>query len=456
MQTDIKAELAGIVGEQRATDRPEDLVAYSYDAYTAEHLPDLVIFPLTTREVSAVMRIAYREGVPVTARGSATNLAGEAVPLRGGIVLALSRMDKILSIDVKHYRAVVQPGVINHDFQMAAARLGLLYPPDPSSWMVCSMGGNVCTNAGGPKTVKYGVTRDYLTGLTVVLANGDVLQVREKDFSNGDGYNLTHLFCGSEGTLGVITEITVRLVPKPKATRTLRADFPRLEDSGKAVADIIGSGIVPSALELLDDVVISAVEADAHLGLPADVEGMLLVEVDGEPEGLDPQVKRIEGVLKANNAARVIAAKDDAEAQSLWTARRAAFSVMSRLRPTVVMEDATVPVSNLPVMIRKVRESANRHGVKIGVVAHAGDGNLHPLVVFDKRDEDEAERVKQAVEEIYREALALDGTLSGEHGIGMSKARLLPLQLDPVAIAVTRGIKRGLDPKGILNPGKFI
>ncbi|MFH1116420.1 MAG: FAD-linked oxidase C-terminal domain-containing protein [Pseudomonadota bacterium] len=456
MQTDIKAELAGIVGEQRATDRPEDLVAYSYDAYTAEHLPDLVIFPLTTREVSAVMRIAYREGVPVTARGSATNLAGEAVPLRGGIVLALSRMDRILSIDREHYRAVVQPGVINHDFQMAAAKLGLLYPPDPSSWMVCSMGGNVCTNAGGPKTVKYGVTRDYLTGLTVVLANGDVLEVREKGFSNGTGYNLTHLFCGSEGTLGVITEITVRLVPKPKATRTLRADFPRLEDSGKAVADIIGSGIVPSALELLDDVVICAVEADAHLGLPADVEGMLLVEVDGEPEGLDPQVKRIEGVLKANNAARVIAAKDDAEAQSLWTARRAAFSVMSRLRPTVLMEDATVPVSNLPVMIRKVRESADRHGVKIGVVAHAGDGNLHPLVVFDKRDEDEAERVKQAVEEIYREALALDGTLSGEHGIGMSKARLLPLQLDPVAMAVTRDIKRGLDPKGILNPGKFV
>ncbi len=456
MQSDTKAELVGIVGEQRATDRPEDLVAYSYDAYTAEHLPDLVIFPLTTREVSAVMKTAHRESIPVTARGSATNLAGEAVPLRGGIVLALARMDKILSIDKENYRAVVQPGVINHDFQMAAAKLGLLYPPDPSSWTVCSMGGNVCTNAGGPKTVKYGVTRDYLVGLTVVLANGDILEVREKDFTDGRGYNLTHLFCGSEGTLGVITEIRVRLTAKPKATRTLRADFPNLEDSGKAVADIIGSGIVPSALELLDDVVISAVEADAHLGLPADAEGMLLVEVDGEPEELDPQVERIESVLKANNAARVIAAKDDAEAQSLWTARRAAFSVMSRLRPTVVMEDATVPVSNLPVMIRKVRESANRHRVRIGVVAHAGDGNLHPLVVFDKRDEDEVERVNQAVEEIYREALALEGTLSGEHGIGISKSRLLPLQLDPVAMAVTRSIKRGLDPKGILNPGKFV
>ncbi len=456
MRSDVKSELVRIVGEQRATDRPEDLVAYSYDAYTREHLPDVVLFPGTTREVSAIMKTAFRESIPVTARGSATNLAGEAIPLRGGIVLAMSRMDKILSIDTENFRATVQPGVINHDFQMAVAKLGLLYPPDPSSWMVCSMGGNVCTNAGGPKTVKYGVTRDYLIGLTVVLANGEILRVKENSDGNGPGYNLTHLFCGSEGTLGVITEIMVRLVAKPKATRTLRADFPKLEDSGKAVADIIGSGIVPSALELLDDVVISAVEADSHLGLPSDVEGMLLVEVDGEPDGLDPQVKRIESVLKANNAARVISAKDEAEAQSLWTARRAAFSVMSRLRPTVVMEDATVPVSNLPKMIRKVRESADRHGVQIGVVAHAGDGNLHPLVVFDKRDEEEVERVNRATEEIYREALALDGTLTGEHGIGISKARLLPLQLDPVAMAVTRSIKRGLDPKGILNPGKFI
>jgi glycolate oxidase len=455
MQSEVKSELIKIVGQGRATDRPEDLVAYSYDAYTSEQRPDLVLFPASTEEVAAIMKLAYRENIPVTARGSATNLAGEAVPLRGGIVLALARMDAILSIDTLNHRATVQPGVINHDFQMAVSKLGLLYPPDPSSWMVCSMGGNVCTNAGGPKTVKYGVTRDYLMGLKVVLSNGEVLDTLEEGNGNGNGYNVTHLFCGSEGTLGVITEITVRLVAKPEATRTLRADFPKLEDSGKAVADIIGSGIVPSALELLDDVVISAVEADSHLGLPSDAEGMLLVEVDGEPQSLDPQVERIEKVLYSNHAARVIAAKDDAEAQSLWTARRAAFSVMARLRPTVVMEDATVPVSNLPKMIRKVRESAERHGVRIGVVAHAGDGNLHPLVVFDKRDENEVDRVNKATEEIYREALALDGTLSGEHGIGISKLPLLPLQLDPVALSVTKSIKQGLDPKGILNPGKF-
>lgn len=456
MRAAVRAELEAIVGFGGATGRPEDLVAYSYDAYTAEHLPDIVLFPASTEQVAAIMKVAYREAIPVTARGSATNLAGEAVPLRGGIVLALARMDKILSIDTRNYRATVQPGVINYEFQMAVAKAGLLYPPDPSSWMVCSLGGNVCTNAGGPKTVKYGVTRDYLLGLVVVLANGEILKTWEDKASSNHGYNTTHLFCGSEGTLGVITEITLRLVPRPKATRTLRADFPRLEDSGRAVADIIAAGIVPSALELMDDVVVSAVEADSHLGLPSDVEGMLLVEVDGEPESLGPQVKRIEGVLWANNAARVITAQSDAEAQSLWTARRAAFSVMARLRPTVVMEDATVPVSVLPTMIRKVRESSERHGVKIGVVAHAGDGNLHPLVVFDKRDAEEVERVHKATDEIYQEAIALNGTLSGEHGIGISKSHLLSLQLDSVALEVTRRIKRSLDPKGILNPGKFV
>jgi glycolate oxidase len=339
---------------------------------------------------------------------------------------------------------------------VAASKLGLLYPPDPASWLVASIGGNVATNSGGPKTIKYGVTRDYLEALTVVLANGDVLDTGATVNGKSAAYDLTHLFCGSEGTLGIVTEISVRLVPKPAATKTLRADFPKLEDSGKAVADIMAEGIVPSALELMDEVVISAVEEASHLGLPDDTEGMLLVEVDGEPESLDPQVRRIEKVLRADNASRVIIANSKQEAQGLWTARRAAFSVMARLRPTVLMEDATVPVSTLPAMIRKVKESAQRYGVKIGVVAHAGDGNLHPLVVFDNRDEHECQRVSAAREEIYREAVALGGTLTGEHGIGVSKASLLPIQMDQVALQVTKNIKKSFDPKGILNPGKFI
>lgn len=456
MRQTLKTELARTVGKRWASDRPEDLVAYSYDAFTMENKPEIVLYPSSTEEVSEIMKIADRETIPVTARGSGTNLAGEAVPLRGGIVIALTRMNRIISIDKARFMAKAQPGVINFEFQQAVAREGLLYPPDPASWMVSSLGGNVGTNAGGPKTVKYGVTRDYLQGLTVVLADGSILETWNNRNHDNSRYDLTHLFCGSEGTLGIVTEITVRLVARPKAVRTLRADFARLEDSGQAVADIMGAGIVPSALELMDDVVISAVEASARLGLPDDMEGLLLVEVDGEPESLGPQLRDIEKVLKANNALRVITAKTDAEAQALWTARRAAFSVMARLRPTVVMEDATVPVSNLPAMIRKVKESANRNKVRIGVVAHAGDGNLHPLVVFDKRDPEEVKRVASATEEIYRDALALGGTLSGEHGIGISKARLLPLQFDAVAMAVTKSIKQSLDPKGILNPGKFV
>ncbi len=431
-------------------------MAYSYDAYTREHRPEIVLFPGSTEEVSAIMKVADRESIPVTPRGAGTNLAGESVPLSGGIVLAFGRMNRILSIDPVNLKATLQPGVINHDFFRAASKLGLLYPPDPASWMVSTMGGNVATNSGGPKTVKYGVTRDYLEALTVVPANGDVLETGATGNCNGAAYDLTHLFCGSEGTLGIVTEISVRLVPKPAATRTLRADFPKLEDSGKAVADIMAAGIVPSALELMDDVVISAVEAASHLGLPDDAEGMLLVEVDGEPGSLGDQVRGIEKVLMADNALRVITANSNEEAEKLWTARRTAFSVMARLRPTVLMEDATVPVSKLPAMIRKVRESAQRHGVQIGVVAHAGDGNLHPLMVFDNRDEHESRRVAAARKEIYREAVALGGTLSGEHGIGISKAQLLPLQLDQVAMQVTKDIKKSLDPKGILNPGKFV
>jgi glycolate oxidase len=456
MRDNIKRELASIVGMERVTDKPEDLVAYSLDPYIEEHRPELALFPQSTDEVSAVMKIAFREGIPVTPRGSGTNLAGETVPVRGGIAMALSRMDKILEIDRRNRIARVQPGVINFDFQQEVEKLGLMYPPDPSSWKVATMGGNVGTNAGGPRTLKYGVTRDYLLGLTAVLADGDVLKTGGTVMKNVTGYDLTRLLCGSEGTLGIITEIVVRLIPKPRAKRTIVADFPLLDDSSNAVAAIVGAGIVPSGLELLDKVVIAAVEADAKLGLPNDVDAILLIEVDGDPETLDPQVKKIEAILNQNRASRVVAAKSDQEAERLWTARRAAFSVMARIRPNSLIEDATVPVSQLTTMIKKIVEIGKKHNVQIGVLAHAGDGNLHPLVLFDQRDPEELRRVEAANEEIFREAVALGGTLSGEHGIGIAKARFLSMELGEVAMRVTKEIKKALDPKGILNPGKFV
>lgn len=456
MNEKVKRELAAITGPERVTDNPEDLTIFSVDPHVEEHQPDLVIYPVATEEVSEIMKIAYREDLPVTPRGSGTNLAGETVPLSGGIVMVLTRMDSIVEIDPDNRIARVQPGVLNYDFQKEVEKLGLMYPPDPSSWKVATMGGTVGANAGGPKTLKYGVTRDYLLGLTAVLANGDVLHTGGRTIKNVTGFDLTRLLCGSEGTLGVITEIVVRLIPKPPASRTVMAHFPKLEDSSDAVSAIMAAGIVPAGLELMDKVVISAVEADAHLGLPTDVDAVLLVEVDGDEHGLAAQVEAIETILRDHHASGVISAETPEDADKLWAGRRAAFSVMARLRPNALIEDATVPVSNLTAMVRKTVEIGEKHNLTIGVLAHAGDGNLHPLILFDQRDKDELARVEAAIKEIFEEAIALGGTLSGEHGIGVAKAPFLPMELDPVALSVTKRIKQSLDPKGILNPGKFV
>jgi glycolate oxidase len=456
MRNEAKHALKSLLSPERATDKPEHLVAYSYDAYTEEHRPDMVVFPVTTEEVSAIMKIADRENIPVTPRGSGTNLAGESVPLRGGIVVCLSQMDKILSIDPGNLTATVQPGVINLDLQKAVEKMGLMYPPDPASWSVATIGGTTATNAGGPRTLKYGVTKDYLLGLTAVLSNGDVLKTGGRTLKNVTGYDLTHLMCGSEGTLGIITEVTLRLIPKPKASRTLRADFTRLEDCSDAVATIMASGIIPAALELMNQFTIGAVEKSFNLGLPESAEGILIVQVDGAPETLEKEVAQIESILWQGKAQNVIIAKDVSDAERIWLARRAAAPSLMRLRPHVITEDVTVPVSNLTAMIRKIGEICERNRVQVGVIAHAGDGNLHPCMVFDRRDPDEFARVQTVCREIVPEALALGGTLSGEHGIGIAKAQFLPFEMDRVALSVMQQIKRAFDPKGILNPGKFV
>jgi glycolate oxidase len=456
MNEDLKRELTSIVGPDRSTDKPEHLTAYSYDGYTEERRPELVLFPESTDEVSKIMSAACRESVPVTPRGSGTNLAGETIPVRGGIVLCLTRMDSILSIDERNLIATVQPGVVNMDLQKAVQRLGLMYPPDPASWSVATIGGNVATNAGGPRTLKYGVTKDYLLGLTAVLADGEVLKTGGRTIKNVTGYNLTDLLCGSEGTLGVITEITVRLTAAPPAARTIRADFESLDACSDAVAEIMRSGIVPAALELMARYTIRAVEKCFNLGLPVDMEGLLLIEVHGRPEALGEEVARIEEILRRKDAAEVIIARDDAEAERLWLARRSAGPALMRMRPNHIVEDVTVPVARMTTMIRKVLEICDDHGLEVGVFAHAGDGNLHPCIVFDKRDEDEYKRVEAACGEMVREAMALGGTLSGEHGIGLAKSPFLSLEMDEVALRVTKGIKDLFDPKGILNPGKFV
>lgn len=456
MRYELKKELERIVGPERATDAPEDLLAYSYDAYTEEHRPEIVLFPATTEEVSAIMRTAYREVIPVTARGSGTNLAGESIPVRGGIVVCLTRMDRILSVDAENHTATLQPGVVNMDLQRAVEKQGMMYPPDPASWAMATMGGTVATNAGGPRTLKYGVTKDYLLGLTVVLADGDVLKTGGRTIKNVTGYNLTNLFCGSEGTLGIFTEITVRLIPLPQATRTIRADFAKLEDCTDAVAAIVAAGIVPAAMELMNQFTVRAVEMSFGLGLPTDLDGMLLIQVDGHPETLTREIGQIEKILQERSVTNVSTAENSAEAEKLWQARRSAGPALMRMRPNFITEDVTVPVSKITAMIRKVVEICQKHQIEVGVIAHAGDGNLHPCMVFDQRDKNEFERVKTICAELVPEALALGGTLSGEHGIGIAKARFLHLEMDPIAIRVMSGIKEYFDPKGILNPGKFV
>jgi glycolate oxidase len=402
------------------------------------------------------MKIAHREAIPVTPRGAGTNLAGESVPIQGGIVLCLTRMDKILSIDVESLTATVQPGVINLDLQREVEKLGMMYPPDPASWAVATMGGTVATNAGGPRTLKYGVTKDYLLGLSVVLANGDVLKTGGRTLKNVTGYNLTNLICGSEGTLGIISEIIVRLIPRPQASRTIRADFMKLENCSDAVSAIMAGGSVPASLELMDQFVVKAVERSFNLSLPTDVEGILLIQLDGTDETLGREIDQIEKSLVANSARNIIVAKDSAESEKLWLARRAAGPAVMRMRPNIITEDVTVPVSNLTAMIRKVNEIGERHRIQIGILAHAGDGNLHPLIVFDKMDADEYKRVQSVCKDLIPEALALGGTLSGEHGIGIAKAPFLKFEMDEVALGVMQGIKNYFDPKGILNPGKFV
>jgi glycolate oxidase len=449
-------EFRSIVGAEWFLDTPEDLATYSYDAFLPEFMPDGVIVPGSTKEISKIMRLANREKINIIPRGAGTNICGGSVAREGGIIIAFHRMNKILEIDPDNRCAVVQPGVVNADLQGEVAGQGLLYPPDPASMFVSTIGGNVALNAGGPRGVKYGVTRDYILGLEVVLPTGEVINTGGKALKSVSGYDLTRLMCGSEGTLGIITEITVRLVPLPPAKATLQAIFSDLDDAAKTVSAIIGSGIVPTTLELIDRVILDAIGDYGGAQFHEDAEALLLIEVDGEEVLVEKQGEIIESFCKEKGAVVVERAGTSEEAEKLWQARRSAFGAVASLRPNCVVEDATVPVKRLPEIIRKVVELAEKYQLKIGVLAHAGDGNLHPLIMTDLRDEDEMARVDKALDELFEAAIGMGGTLSGEHGIGIAKDRFMDMEFNKVAIEIMRGIKRVFDPNNILNPGSFL
>ncbi|MBU1184279.1 MAG: FAD-binding protein [Proteobacteria bacterium] len=452
----VKDELKAIVGEGRYFDNEEDLLLYSYDAFIVQGQPEAALLPVSTEEVSRIMKVASRERIPVTARGAGTNLAGGSVPTRGGIVLVFTKMNRIIEIDKVNRVAVFQPGVINMEFQKELTKRGLYYPPDPGSMAVSTMGGNVAENAGGPRAVKYGVTSDYLLGLEVVLASGEVLRTGGKTLKNVTGYNLTQLFCGSEGTLGLITEITVKLIPLPETKRTLQAVFKNLSDAGRTVARVFEIGILPVALEIVDKVSINVIEDYMHLGLPREAEALLLIEVDGPEAAVAGESGRLTQLCREMGAHEVKVAGTVEENDEIWKARRSAYGAGARLRPTAIAEDCTVPVGNLVAMFQEVTRIAEKYQLLIPVVAHAGDGNLHPLILTDSSDQEEMKRVVKAIDEISRKAVELGGTLTGEHGIGIAKREILPFELGEVAMEITRNIKKTFDPLNILNPDKVV
>lgn len=452
----LSDEFRSIIGNEWFLDTPEDLATYSYDGFLPEFKPDAILVPGSTDEISKIMRLANRERMNITPRGAGTNICGGSVAKEGGIIIAFHRMNKILEIDPENMCAVVQPGVVNADLQKEAAQYGLMYPPDPASMFVSTIGGNVALNAGGPRGVKYGVTRDYLLGLELVLPSGEVIKTGGKTLKNVSGYDLTRLLCGSEGTLGIFTEITVRLIPLPPARATLQAVFSNLDDAATTVSAIISSGIVPTTLELLDRVVLDAIRNYGGAVFSKEAEALLLIEVDGEGMLVEGQGKTIEKFCKERGAIDVQRAKSPEEAERLWQARRTAFGSVARLRPNCIVEDATVPVKSLPEMIRKIVDLAGKYHLKIGILAHAGDGNLHPLIMTDHRDKEEMVRIDKALEEMYEAAIAMGGTLSGEHGIGIAKKRFMPMEFSQSAIEIMQGIKKVFDPNNILNPGSFL
>ena len=434
---------------------PADLIAYGFDGTFYERTPPLVVLPTSTAEVAAVHRIASARRMPLTPRAMGSGLSGGAVPLANSIVLGVARMDAILAIDEVDRVAVVQAGVINARLQAEVEKRGMFYPPDPSSLKQSAIGGNVAENAGGARCLKYGVTGDYVLALEVVLPDGTVIRTGGRTVKNVTGYDLRRLFTGAEGTLGTITEITLKLLAKPKYARTALAVFDRIGDAADAVTAVMASGILPTAVEILDRLTMRCVEENQPIGLPLDADAILIFGADGNHEAaVEDEIAAIGAIVRAHGARAVTVARDAAESERLWSARRGISPALARRRPNKLGEDICVPRRAIAPMIARVRAIAARHGLEIPIFGHAGDGNLHPNILCDKRDRAEMARVRAAATEIFEAAVELGGTLSGEHGIGLLKKQFMELDVGADALAVMRAIKDAVDPLGIMNPGK--
>ena len=455
METVVR-ELLDQFGSSKVLYEPEHLIVYGFDGTAAlKGAPLCVVFPESTGDVVFLVKFAKQHGIPLVPRGSGTGLSGGTVPERGGIIVGTVRMNRILEMDERNLCILVEPGVITQTVAETAQRVGLLYPPDPGSGKISTIGGNVAENSGGLRGLKYGVTRDYVMGLEVVLANGDVVWLGNKCVKDVAGYSMKDVFIGSEGTLGFVTKILLKLVPKPPAKRTLLATYARMDAAAETVSAIIAAHIIPCTLEFLDKLTIRCVEDYAHIGLPTDAEAILLMETDGHPAVVAEEAERMAELARQHGAISVQTAQTDAEAARLSSARRAAFSALARVAPTTILEDATVPRSELARMVNFIQDVAQRYNLTVGTFGHMGDGNLHPTFLTDERNAEEMHRVEKAMVEIFDFAIALGGTITGEHGVGLAKRCFLPKALGNPHLQLLKQLKKTLDPDGIFNPGKI-
>jgi glycolate oxidase len=453
---DILTKLRAVVGAENVLTEKEDLIPYSFDGTAAmSQMPGCVAFARTTDQVSQILKLANESKTPIVTRGSGTGLSGGSLPTADCIVLCLVKMDKILELDSANLTMLVEAGVTTLAISDASAAAGLFYPPDPGSMKISTIGGNVAENSGGLRGLKYGITRNYVMGLEVVLPDGEVLWTGNKCVKDVAGYSLRDLFIGSEGTLGVITKVLLRLIPRPQAKKTMVATYSAMDQAAQTVSDIIAAQIIPCTLEFLDRTTIRCVEDFAKVGLPLDCEALLLMETDGHPAAVAEEAAKMEVLARQNGAREVRVARDEAEATKLATARRSAFSALARVAPTTILEDATVPRSELAKMIRFVAAVAEKHKLKVGTFGHMGDGNLHPTFLTDERNKEEMHRVEEAFKEIFDEAIRLGGTITGEHGVGMAKKSILPKFAGDAQMRVLRELRKTVDPNRILNPGKM-
>lgn len=449
-------KLKSIVGAPNFFDSKEDKLVYSYDGTPVyQQLPEAVLFPQDEEQISQIIKLANNEKFNIVPRGAGTGLSGGSIPVDNSVVVVMTKWNKILEIDPDNLTAWVQPGVVTGILQKEVEKLGLFYPPDPGSLNVCTIGGNVANNAGGLRGLKYGVTKNYVLGVEMILPNGELLKTGGKNMKDVAGYNLRDFIVGSEGTLGVVTKVLLKLIPKPTKTITLLIFFDKLLDAGKTVADIISSHIVPSMMEFLDNTTINCVEDYTHIGLPRKSEAILLIEIDGRGSIVQDDAETIRKIAVKNNASALKGASDENEANILKTARRSAFSALARRMPTTILEDATVPRSELPVMIEKVSKAAVMYDVTFGNFGHAGDGNLHPTCLTDERDSRELEKAHRAFDFIFNEAIKLGGTITGEHGTGLAKKHFLESVAGPAGVDMMKKIKLAIDHNNILNPGKI-